>query len=127
MNPSELTSADVQQMARLIKRRAPLEAEVARINAELENFRLDASPAPAKGRPARRPAWQGKPELSAKGALKAAIIKLLQDAGPDGLTIQAIAAKFKMHPGNVHVWFSSTGKKVNAIKKIAPATYAWVA
>ncbi len=127
MNPSELTSADVQQMARLLKRRAPLEAEVARINAELENFQLDDPTAPAKGRPAPRPGWQGKPELSAKGALKAAIIKLLQDAGPSGLTVQGVAAKFKMHPGNVHVWFSSTGKKVKEIKKIAPATYAWVA
>jgi hypothetical protein len=127
MNPSELTSADVQQMARLLKRRAPLEAEVARINAELENFQPDASPAPAKGSPAPRPGWQGKPELSARGALKAAIIKLLQDAGESGLTVKGIAAKFKMQPRNVHVWFSSTGKKVKEIKKIAPARYAWEA
>ncbi len=126
MNPSELTSADVKQMAKLLDRRGVLEAAVARINAELENFRLDDPPAPAKGRPAPRPAWQGKPELSARGALKAAMIKLLKGAGPTGLTVKEIATKFEAKPGNLHVWFSSTGRKVEGIKKIAPATYAWV-
>jgi hypothetical protein len=43
-----------------------------------------------------------------------------------GLTVKEIASKFKAKPGNLHVWFSSTGRKVKQIKKIAPATYAWV-
>ncbi len=63
---------------------------------------------------------------AAAHTMKAAIIELLEGAGGSGLTVKEIAAKLNAKPGNVHVWFSSTGKTVKEIKKVKPATYAWV-
>jgi hypothetical protein len=58
--------------------------------------------------------------------MKTAIVQLLTAAGASGLSVQDIAAKLKAKPGNVHAWFSSTGKTVKEIRKVKPATYAWV-
>ena len=57
--------------------------------------------------------------------MKAAITEFLEGAGASGLSVQDIAAKLKVKPGNVHVWFSSTGKTVKEIKKLAPGKYGW--
>ena len=57
--------------------------------------------------------------------MKTAIIELLTGAGASGLSVQEIAAKLKAKPGNVHVWFSSTGKTVKEIKKLGPGKYGW--
>jgi hypothetical protein len=37
-----------------------------------------------------------------------------------------LAARPQSKPGSLHVWFATTGKKVNEIKKIAPGKHAWV-
>ncbi len=101
-----------------------MEAAVARIDAVLTEYQPGGII--GSGKLSRELGLLGKTALSARGVLKAAIIELLKGAGPAGLTVKQIATEFKAKPGNLHVWFSSTGRKVKGIKKIAPATYAWV-
>jgi hypothetical protein len=50
-------------------------------------------------------------------------VKVLQDAGVEGITVKAIAAKLKVKPGNVFSWFYTTGKKLKGLKKIGEAKY----
>lgn len=122
MNWTDIAIADLNRIVELVKQKEALLAQVAKIDAELANFQPNDAATPARDEPGRQP----PSKLAAKGALKAAIIALLQGAGASGLTVKDIAAQLKVKPGNVHVWFSSTGKKIVEINKVGPGKHAWV-
>ncbi len=129
MNLTQIASADLKQVVALVEQKETLLAQVAQLNAELAGFQSGqpAAPvAPTKGKPGRKPGRPAKAKTGGRGAMKAAITELLEGAGESGLSVQDIAAKLKAKPGNVHAWFYSTGKTVKEIKKVKPATYAWV-
>ena len=67
-------------------------------------------------------------KLSAKayGGTKEAIINLIKASGKSGITVGEIAEKLGVKTGNIYSWFTSTGKKVKAIKKVGPGEYGWV-
>jgi hypothetical protein len=128
MNLTQIASADLKRVVTLVEQKETLLAQVARLNAELAGFQAGESvapAAPAMGKPGRQPGRPAKAKAGTRGVLKAAISALLQDAGAAGLTVQQIAATLKAKPGNVHVWFSSTGKTLKEIQKLAPGTYRW--
>ena len=74
-----------------------------------------AKPAPAK--PTKK---TGKPVKS--GGLKDRILALLEAAGDAGLKVREIADKLGSKPGNIAVWFSTTGKNITT--KLAPGRFA---
>ena len=128
MNLTQIASADLKQVVTLVEQKETLLAQVAKLDAELtsiESGYTTAPAAPAKGKPGRKPGRPAKAKTGGRGAMKAAITELLQGAGESGLTVQDIAAKLKAKPGNVHVWFGSTGKAIKEIKKLGPGKYAW--
>jgi hypothetical protein len=130
MNLTQIASADLKRVVTLVEQKETLLAQVAQLNAELASFQAGESvapAAPAKAKPGRKPGRPAKAgaKAGARGALKAAITALLQGAGAAGLTVQAIAATLKAKPGNVHVWFSSTGKTIQEIRKFGPGQYRW--
>ena len=100
--------------------------EIAQIDAELLAM-SGAQHSPllklALGRKVGRPA--GAPSAE-RGELKAAIIKLVKQAGESGITVKELAASLGINAGNVYVWFFGTGKRVKEIKKVGRAKYAWV-
>lgn len=57
------------------------------------------------------------------GAVKAQVEELLKTAGAEGMTVRDLAAKMGVKRTNLSVWFSTTGKKNKALKKIAPGHY----
>ena len=118
MNIASLTQSDIKHIEKLVTRKEALQGEIDRINAELTAF----LGGPAGAKPGAVTGFTHQK----RGALKDAIISLLKAAGKSGVTVKEIAAQVKAKPGNIHVWFTSTGRKVKEIKKIAPATYAWV-
>lgn len=137
MNLSAITSTDLKRLSKLVEQKEALLASLAQLDAELNSFgsgsvRAAASaasasaPAPA---PVRR-ASPGRPRGSGKrgprGALKEQIVGLLEAAGKEGVTVKEVAAKLGVKPQNIHVWFSSTGRKLKEIKRIAPGQFAWV-
>ncbi len=128
MNLTQIASADLKRVVTLVEQKETLLAQVAKLDAELASFESGkpAAPvAPAKGKPGRKPGRPAKAKTGGRGAMKAAIVQLLTAAGASGLSVQDIAAKLKAKPGNVHVWFSSTGKTVKEIKKLAPGKFGW--
>jgi hypothetical protein len=130
MNLTQIASADLKRVVALVEQKETLLAQVAQLEAELAGFQSGepvAPATPAKGKPGRKPGRPAKARTGARGALKAAIIELLTGAGASGLTVQELAAKLKAKPGNVHVWFSSTGKTIKQVKKLGPGKYGWVA
>ena len=68
--------------------------------------------AKAKGR------FQGAP-------LKERIVQTLKSAGKSGVTVKDLAAKLGKSYGNVSVWFHTTAKGINEIKKVEPGRFAW--
>ncbi len=60
-----------------------------------------------------------------RGALKSQILKLLSTAGPEGASVKDISAKLGVKNQNVHVWFSTTGKKLPEVAKVGEARYAF--
>ena len=78
-------------------------------------------PVPAVKAPAK-PAKAKKAKGGRSGGLKASILALLEAAGDQGLRVKYIAAKLGAKPGNIAVWFSTTGKKITT--KIVPGRYA---
>ena len=74
---------------------------------------LKAPTKPAKAKKAKR----GK-----SGGLKEKILALLDAAGSEGLKVKEIADNLGAKPGNISVWFSTTGKKL--VTKVEPGRYA---
>ena len=59
--------------------------------------------------------------------LKERIVQTLKTAGKSGVTVKDMAAKLGKSYGNVSVWFHTTAKGINEIKKVEPGRFAWAA
>jgi DNA-binding NarL/FixJ family response regulator len=58
-----------------------------------------------------------------RGALKARILTALRAAGDKGVAVKELSAKLGVKNQNVHVWFSSTGKKLGTIQRVGAGRY----
>jgi transposase len=68
----------------------------------------------------------GKAKGRSRGApLKERIIQSLVAAGKSGVTVKDLAAKLGKSYGNVSVWFHTTAKGMQEIKKVEPGRFAW--
>jgi hypothetical protein len=130
MSLANLTSDQLSHLVELIKRKEQLQADLARIDAELQSLE-SGSPLPKKR--GRKP---GRPSLSATGTaptkrkkrskrLKDSLLKELEAAGSAGMTVNDLSAKLNVKPGNVFSWFYTTGKKIKGIKKVGEAKYSY--
>ncbi len=146
---SSILNPDVlRELLKLSEEKASLEKKAAAIDARLEALLGGASAAKAPKAPAATGKRRGRPAKAAKapkapkapkaaktpkapkaagkrGALKGNILNLLANAGPEGATVKDIAANLGVKTQNVHVWFSTTGKKLAEILKVGEARYAF--
>ena len=89
--------------------------------------------AAAKARWAKRSGKQRVSRIAAAKAkgrspgapLKERIVQTLKTAGRSGVTVKDLAAKLGTSYGNVSVWFHTTAKGINEIKKVEPGRFAW--
>jgi len=128
MKLSQLTSAQLGELSKLVALKEKLQAELHAVEAKLENLgATGGSSAKRRGRPPGRPAKtfgakRGPKKGSKPGYLKAKVVEALKSAGAAGLTIKELAAKVGSKPNNLNSWFYTTGKKV--AKKLADGKYA---
>jgi len=127
MNLAALSSADLKRIAQLLEKKEVLEGQLEQVTSELSRFESGESANPAKSEPgpkgARPTKVRGK--RAARGAVKAAIMDLIQAAGESGVTVKDIAAKLGVSYNRVFTWFYNTGSKIKEIKKAGPGRYAW--
>jgi len=101
--------------------RGGVTVEVFKIAAKPVNAAPAPAPLAAQKAPAK-PAKSKKAKGGKSGGLKEKILALLEAAGSAGLRVKEIAAKLGSKPGNISVWFSTTGKKLTT--KVEPGRYA---
>lgn len=63
---------------------------------------------------------------SRRGEIAKQILSVLSAAGREGISVQEIASKIGANYRNIHVWFSSTGKKNPQILKIGRGKFSLV-
>lgn len=118
---SDLSSAQIQRLVQLVKEKEAIQAKLAQVERSLEA--LDGGKE-TKGKPLAKKV--GSRRARRRAPLKDALLKKLQDAGKEGLSIKELANSIKAKPGSVSVWFYTTGKKIKEFKKVGPARYAYV-
>jgi hypothetical protein len=118
---SDLSGAQLERLVQLIKEKKSLESKLAQVESSL-NALEGGKVTKAKPLSKKRGPRRGRRRM----ALKDALLKKLQAAGKDGLTVKVLAASLKANPASVSVWFYTTGKKIKGIKKVGPARFAYI-
>ena len=140
MDISLINSQSLLHLLGLTEKKEEILQILDKIDAEIRRILLggvsvevvEVATAPAAAAPALKQAVAAKaPSKPAKakkakggksGGLKDRILTLLEAAGDEGLRVKEIAAKLDTKPGNISVWFSTTGKKLAT--KVEPGRYA---
>jgi hypothetical protein len=128
-----LSSAELARLISLVKIKESLHAKLERVTEALRSLETGKPARKKRGRKPGRPAGaakaagkRGKVSKRKRGKrLKGPLLKALSKAGASGITVRDLAAKLKVKPGNIFSWFYTTGKKINGIKKVGEARYAY--
>lgn len=143
MDVLSLDPVVLRNLLKLTETRLALQKDIEALDAEIAGLfgKPSAAPAKRRGRPpgskaapkaAKAPkepkAKAAKPAKAPRsggrrGALKERILAVLTQAGEQGIAVKDIANKLGVNAQNVHVWFSSTGKKMDSIEKVATGVY----
>lgn len=80
--------------------------------------------------PSAPPAAAEKPAKAIKkpkaGKIGEQIREALEQAGPEGMSVKELSALLGAKPQNIHVWFTTSGKKQGWCSKIGEARYAYL-
>jgi hypothetical protein len=138
MNLTNINTESLKSLIKLSERKESLLAEIGKIESQLASLltgkplrgtakgKRRGRPVKKAGRPTKkagRPAKAGKTvrktaKRSARGGLKNKILSALKVAGDAGVKVAELSKKLGVKNTNVHVWFSTTGKKFPEIKKV---------
>ncbi len=116
MSLSSLTSAQLHRLIELVKEKETIQAKLAQVERSLDALQSGAT---TKEKPL------AKKRGRRRAKLKDALLKKLQAAGKEGLTVKELAASLNAKPTSVSVWFYTTGKKIKGIKKVGTARFAY--
>jgi len=133
MDITSLSSDILRELAKLADQKASLTKQIEAIDSKINAVAKGLSaPKPKAASSAKAvsktPSSKVVPPVKAKrgrrGHLKQQIIALLSQAGVDGLGVKEISKTLGVKNQNVHVWFSTTGRKIEGITKLAGARYS---
>jgi hypothetical protein len=136
MDLSKINTSTLESLIKLTKKRDALLDELKKLEAAITSVTSGkAEPAPVRRRrsagrrrslapaAAIKPAKEFEAEAGRRGALKARILAALRAAGDKGVAVKELSAKLGVKNQNVHVWFSSTGKKLGTIQRVGAGRY----
>jgi hypothetical protein len=137
MDLSKITTSTLEALVKLTKKRDTIVKELRRIEAAITGAYSGRKSEPSTGRRRRGrgrrrslPRTPRAGKLSGaqatggrRGALKARILAALRTAGDKGVAVKDLSSKLGVKNQNVHVWFSSTGKKLGTIQRIGAGRY----
>jgi hypothetical protein len=122
MTLTNLSSAQLERLVQLVKEKETLQARLDQLNRALDA--LGKGHASSESKTGGTKARTGGRRR--RVGLRDALLKSLEAAGKDGVTVKELANKLKAKPSSVSVWFYTTGKKIKGIKKVGPARFAYL-
>jgi hypothetical protein len=139
MSLTNINSESLKGLIKLTQRKESLLAEIGKIESQLAAL-ITGKPARGttkgkrRGRPAKKKAGRTvksakaprKGARASRGGLKNRILSALKGAGDAGVKVTDLAKKIGVKNTNVHVWFSTTGKKHPDIKKVGKGHFKLV-
>jgi hypothetical protein len=138
MNLTNINTNALRNLIKLTQRKESLLNEIQKIESQLASLltgKAVRSTGKRRGRPAKakkadRPAKATKGRSSGKraprGQIKKKILAALKAAGDAGMKVTDLSKKIGVKNANVHVWFSSTGKKLPEIKRVGKGHFKLV-
>ena len=154
MSLNNITSSELRKLIPIVERKESVQEELAEIESTLSAYLLPepttpAAPGPRRTRKSRAvrvskplevkapkpkvrqaeskhaPLSRGPKSGQRRGALKDSILAALQKAGGEGLAVKDLAAALGVKSQNIHVWFSSTGRKVKGVTKVGAGRWKY--
>jgi hypothetical protein len=129
MNLNSIQISHLKTMLALHEKRARIQQDLDAVDHELSKLQSQLSSgvsAPSGSvSAARTPQKRGpKARGSARGALKARIFAVLENAGPAGVKVTQVADELGVKSANVYAWFHAAAKRYKGIiNKIGSAHY----
>ena len=146
MSLNNITSAELKQLIPIVERKEHVQEELREIESKLSTH-LSPEPATPTARTPRgtrksRSVRVSKRPLEVKaskskvqqaesksgrrhGALRDSILAALQKADGAGIPIKELSRTLGVKAQNLHVWFSSTGRKVKGVTKVSAGRWAY--
>ena len=130
VNITNINSSALKGLIKLTERKESLVREIEKIEAQLNSLlngkvaRATTASGKRRGRPSKKAAGVAKKaavrtaKRAPRGAIKKKILAALKVAGDAGMKVTDLSKKIGVKNANVHVWFSSTGKKLPEIKRV---------
>jgi hypothetical protein len=146
MSLNNITSAELRQLISIVERKERVQEELREIESKLSTYLSPEPTTPATRTPrrARKPravrvskqprevkapksnVQQAESESGQRrGALKDSILAALQKADGAGIAIKDLSRTLGVKAQNLHVWFSSTGRKVKGVTKVSAGRWAY--
>ena len=134
-----LNTSLLKEALKIVEEKQAVEARLKEVEAKLKSFGGGTLEAKSSGEAsAPKPGKRKSPRVKAsgvntnsrkaadtQGSLKQRVVALLKAAGAGGALVTDLASALGLPPANLHVWFSTTGKKNPSINKVARGRYAW--
>lgn len=124
MKLSNINTGALRNLIRLTERKESLVHEIQKIERQLASI-ISGKSAPKAGKRRGRPVGKKsakpvarKAKRAPRGSLKKKIFAALKAAGDSGMKATELSKKIGVKNANVHVWFSSTGRKFPEIKRV---------
>jgi hypothetical protein len=146
MSLNNITSAELRQLISIVERRERVQKELREIESKLSTH-LSPQPTTRATRTPGRTRKTGAVRISKQplevkapksklqqsesesgqrhGALKDSILAALQKADGSGIAIKDLSRALGVKAQNLHVWFSSTGRKVKGVTKVSAGRWAY--
>lgn len=122
---SQLSTSVLKTILKLTEQRESLLGEITKIETQIEALYAGGtvSAKATRGRGAKTAKASGSKSSGRRGALKEAILAALKASGDKGISVKELSEKLGVKAQNVHVWFSSTGRKLGTIQKLSAGRY----
>jgi hypothetical protein len=116
---TDLTSAQLERAVELIKEKESIQVQLDRINRSLESLDCGEMRDETEKEGSVKVRGRGR-----RGALKKRVLAVLGSAGKDGMMVKDLAKTLGVKPARVSIWFYTTGKKTQGIRKVGKSRYA---
>jgi hypothetical protein len=121
MKLTQLTSAHLHELAKLVEEKEELLKKIQSIDRRIEALGATPRPVARRGRPRGTRTRANRP-----GQLREKVLQELEHAGPSGLTVRELAERLGLKLNNLYSWFYSTGRKIAQLRKVEDGRWAYI-